>query len=253
MKIVATIREKLADIDYYSARRPKTVWKSLLIQCFFITLGLGFVVSITCGLMLTRSDSLCVFGGQLFIDDHGQLMCAALPDPFSARIWDSARPYANFEVTGEKISYGWPIPNCESDVVARIDMRRVGDESLFNPTAEINAILAYLRGPPQVAEGMRDRYELERTMLIPALASQEVSYTTRWWALILNALFCWPALYFLGCVLIGIIWMLNGLRSHRVQTVRKARKSQGLCPHCKHNVGGNISSLRCPECGELLY
>jgi len=253
MKIIAAIREKLADIDYYSAHRPRTLWTRLIVQCFFITLALGFVVSIACHLTLARRDSLCVFSGQLFTNDKGALMCTALPDPFSTRIWEHARPYANFEVIGEKISYGWPIPTSESDVVARMDMRRVGDQTAINPQAEVDAILAYLRGSPQIEEGMRDRYALERTTLIPALASHDVSHTTRWWAIVLNALLCWPALYFLGCLLIGIAWIFNGLRSHRVQTVRQVRKSRGLCPHCKYNVDGNLASLRCPECGEPLF
>ena len=244
------IRRKLRDIEYHSARSVRNPWR----RAMGWNLGLSLLAGIACALdadrLIERSTELDCLRGRLFVGDGGRLDGYCFnPTGAAPSGWGQAKPYAEFVVTIGTSAWGWPSASRERAVTAAIELDRF--DGVTPPTESDFAAVRSVLG-----RTTRGPWTEHRAIVLAAYDAARVDTappTLRVGHLLFNALVYWPIVYAVFSAAIGLTWVIVSLDALRRKASRKALRSRGLCPKCRHRVDGNLWSARCPECGEPLY
>lgn len=250
MNFLQRTRRWLQDIEYYSATRRQNRWDRLMSRSLIWSLGVGFLAALLLNWTVVRRDQAGSLLGKLYYTDDEKLVAEPTnPDPQS-QAWKGVRLYATFTAIAETASWGWPAASRVSEGGVRFETSRVGEWSAYE-FEERNAMIHALEVEAVRAARLQVTGQLNTRVLGLLRVEPRVSY--QWWGLIFNAFACWPILYGIAALGIVVARAASLLLRERTSQIRQSRRARGLCPHCSHSVEGNIGSLRCPECGEVLF
>jgi hypothetical protein len=240
------VRHKLRMIDYYSARRPQTVWTRALDVSLFASLPLAFLAAWICNSTVIRSQIAIDLPGH-FMSREGVPLVAVLMMADSTRVpYSDGKPLGNFQLTVRDEHRGWPLSTTYRRHPARIDV-----DLLSEPRARKNAHLetgdpirvaveSALRqdGQDEALEAWRQTGPMTRHHWLPWAAAVAL-----WWIM----------LAFSTSVIISLAAYIARIGRSAVKTRRAQLAAEGRCAACGYDMTGLEFNERCPECGSIVW
>lgn len=252
---IARLRRRLALIDYYSAKPPRTKWSRWLGANLWVSLALAFPAALVMDALVVRETVVgAVEDGQVWIEPV-RMGAPPWASPLGARLvaggtragtWSDARPYATFTVKPMARWRGWPASSRDEETFAMLKVVPLEGLQQRRGDSEERQV---------IARALRDagRSELSARVLRDADPAARPGVPIRWAALTFNALVAWPIIAAIGCAAIGMLAVGEGFLRTRGARIRAERIRKGVCPVCRYDIRGSVWTSQCPECGELLY
>ncbi|MHC4991405.1 MAG: hypothetical protein ACYTGC_10525 [Planctomycetota bacterium] len=239
--MLRAIRNKLREIDYYSATRTSSFWRHMADRALVLSLVLAWPCAWLMTVVVQTPGRTVTTVGRLAEHPDGSVTGWLIDDDLAMRR-HRGEVIGGFELTLLERVQGWPFatrrdvqpPRLTLDLYrepqARPDARLAADDPL---RAAIGGALDE-SGPAELAEAWRISDPPGRPVWRGWIASTMV------WAVLLAA----------GSSL-SIAVLAYGSRWRRAKHLRRSaeRKLSGKCGHCGYDLRGLEFSEVCPECG----
>ncbi len=257
MIMLRVLRRKLHAIDYYSARRERSLWTRLRDAALPVTLLATLPIVALMNLVLQRPIAGEMHHGTIWRDlDHAH---TAIFDDFAderpshlPRSTESPAPdergisAGQFRLYARHAERGWPLTTSRVDLPidgevelyrerGRTRWRMLDDEN--GARMAIIAALSEKRAPQDLVQA----HQVESHVTV---------YPLRWLG---NAMIWWALLYLGAAIaLVCLHFAVTRIQRRVALRARRLRRS-GRCPNCAYDLRGLEFSDRCPECGDLSW
>lgn len=233
-----TVRSRLRDIRYHSARQRRPRWVRVMDSALLASPCVALAIALGTNYLPGRSVTTTLLTGRVAIASGGQPIVWLLErTPGSVHF---LTPVGDFSVSRASIERGFPFTGMHVDSPPMLDPFRPALRSQPTPPpAAAVAMDAFIQR--ELAPDIAARYSRGTSHSSMSLAGVAANFSV-WWLVVLVA--TWLIVQTLRAMT-----SIGGAASHlRTERLRRA----GRCVHCGYDVRGIAWSERCPECGTLL-